>query len=90
MAPRGVADRVLLGLLPSSRGGWVTALAALKPRGGVLHLHENVKVSACTAAPFAISISCQSSSREQHQGSAFVLLCQAKPLCQSCSLLTHS
>lgn len=44
VAPQGVADRVLLGLLPSSKGGWATALAALKPQGGFLHLHENVKV----------------------------------------------
>lgn len=40
---QGVADRVSLGLLPSSQGGWQTALAALKPeQGGWLHLHHNV------------------------------------------------
>ncbi|GFR52770.1 hypothetical protein Agub_g15381, partial [Astrephomene gubernaculifera] len=39
----GLADRVLLGLLPSSRGGWEAAVRALKPdRGGWLHLHHNV------------------------------------------------
>ena len=38
-----VADRVSLGLLPSSQGGWETALAALKvDTGGWLHLHHNV------------------------------------------------
>lgn len=38
-----VADRVSLGLLPSSQGGWATALAALKAdTGGWLHLHHNV------------------------------------------------
>ena len=43
---QGVADRVLLGLLPSSREGWPVALAALKPStGGWLHLHHNVKDS---------------------------------------------
>ncbi|EFJ46547.1 hypothetical protein VOLCADRAFT_121064, partial [Volvox carteri f. nagariensis] len=42
-APGGVADRVLLGLLPSSRGGWEVAVRALKPdAGGWLHLHHNV------------------------------------------------
>lgn len=41
--PRAVADRVNLGLLPSSRGGWATAVAALKPAGGRLHIHENVR-----------------------------------------------
>ncbi len=33
VAPRGVADRVLLGLLPSSQGGWETAVAALGEKG---------------------------------------------------------
>lgn len=42
---QGVADRVLLGLLPSSRCAWRTALAALKEQGGWLHLHGNVKDS---------------------------------------------
>eukprot|EP00884_Botryococcus_braunii_P015600 jgi/Botrbrau1/2723/Bobra.0164s0003.1 len=42
VAPQGVADRVLLGLLPSSEEGWPAALAALKPSGGVLHVHHNV------------------------------------------------
>lgn len=40
---QGMADRVSLGLLPSSQGGWQTALEALKPDlGGWLHLHHNV------------------------------------------------
>eukprot|EP00210_Caulerpa_lentillifera_P009558 g9116.t1 len=43
VAPKSVADRVLLGLLPTSQGGWKTAIEALKPSGGWLHLHENVK-----------------------------------------------
>jgi len=42
-ALRGVADRVLLGLIPSSRGAWGTALAVLKPAGGALHVHHNVR-----------------------------------------------
>ena len=42
---QGVADRVLLGLLPSSRCAWRTALAALKEQGGWLYLHGNVKDS---------------------------------------------
>ena len=33
VAPRQVADRVMLGLLPSSQGGWPTAVAALKDTG---------------------------------------------------------
>lgn len=59
VAPKKQADRVLLGLLPTSQGGWKTAIEALKPTGlctlidlylmlsvflgGWLHLHENVK-----------------------------------------------
>ena len=42
---QGVADRVLLGLLPFSQRGWKAALAALKDEGGWLHLHNNVKDS---------------------------------------------
>lgn len=41
--PKGVADRVCLGLLPTSEGSWVTAVRALKSDGGTLHVHGNVK-----------------------------------------------
>ena len=34
---------MLLGLIPSSRPGWPTALGVLKPEGGMLHVHENVR-----------------------------------------------
>lgn len=37
-----VADRVLLGLIPSSEDGWPVAVRALKPTGGWLHVHANV------------------------------------------------
>lgn len=42
-APKGVADRVCLGLLPTSEGSWDTAVRALRTEGGVLHIHGNVK-----------------------------------------------
>ena len=42
VALAGVADRVNLGLLPSSEPGWPVAAAVLKPRGGMLHVHGNV------------------------------------------------
>lgn len=35
----GVADRVILGLLPSSEEGLEAALRVLSPRGGTLHVH---------------------------------------------------
>ncbi|CAO2842541.1 unnamed protein product [Amaranthus hypochondriacus] len=44
-SPKGVADRVSLGLLPSSEGSWVTAVRALRCEGGTLHIHGNVKDS---------------------------------------------
>lgn len=39
---RRTADRVSLGLLPSSEKGWPLAAQALKARGGWLHVHDNV------------------------------------------------
>ena len=42
-------DRVSLGLLPSSEGGWETAVSALKPSGGWLHIHGNVLVEEVSA-----------------------------------------
>ncbi|XWS18201.1 hypothetical protein CRYUN_Cryun32bG0022700 [Craigia yunnanensis] len=42
-APKGVAYRVCLGLLPSSEGSWLTAVRALRSEGGILHVHRNVK-----------------------------------------------
>ncbi|KAL0363221.1 UNVERIFIED_CONTAM: tRNA wybutosine-synthesizing protein 2/3/4 [Sesamum calycinum] len=42
-APKGVADRVCLGLLPSSECSWVTAVRALRDEGGMLHIHGNAK-----------------------------------------------
>ncbi|KAL8151209.1 hypothetical protein V2J09_021017 [Rumex salicifolius] len=42
-APRGVANRVCLGLIPSSECSWLTAVRALRDEGGILHIHGNVK-----------------------------------------------
>ncbi|XP_046558610.1 tRNA wybutosine-synthesizing protein 2 homolog [Haliotis rubra] len=43
VCPVDVADRVNLGLIPSSETGWPVACAALKSDGGgVLHIHGNV------------------------------------------------
>ena len=43
MAPKGVAHRVLLGLIPTSEKSWHTAVEALRPEGGILHVHANVR-----------------------------------------------
>eukprot|EP00980_Cylindrotheca_fusiformis_P022372 scaffold9262_cov107-Cylindrotheca_fusiformis.AAC.1 len=41
----GGVDRVSLGLLPSSEGGWRTAVRAIKDTGGSwLHIHANVPI----------------------------------------------
>ena len=40
---KGIADRCHLGLLPSSEAVWGLCLQALKPQGGWLHVHMNVK-----------------------------------------------
>lgn len=39
-APRGIADRVLMGYTVDTQRFLPTALAALKPEGGVVHYHE--------------------------------------------------
>eukprot|EP00795_Rhopilema_esculentum_P012873 gene12873-3622_t len=43
VAPKGIADRVNLGLIPSSHESWQAACEALNPtKGGWLHIHANV------------------------------------------------
>ena len=42
VAPVEVADRVLLGLIPTSEMSWATGVRALKASGGWMHIHENV------------------------------------------------
>ncbi|XP_023323390.1 tRNA wybutosine-synthesizing protein 2 homolog isoform X2 [Eurytemora carolleeae] len=46
VCPEGVADRVNLGLIPSSSISWKVAVNALKSSGGILHVHTNVEVKA--------------------------------------------
>lgn len=40
-----------LGLIPSSEAGWKTACRALKPQGGILHIHGNVTSHFETKSP---------------------------------------
>lgn len=42
VAPRGVADRVLLGILHVTHRYLPLALEVLKPEGGIIHYHESV------------------------------------------------
>jgi len=39
----GIADRVVLGLIPSSQPTWASAIKCLKPSGGIIHVHMNVE-----------------------------------------------
>ncbi|KAF1622497.1 hypothetical protein FQV09_0013246, partial [Eudyptes chrysolophus] len=48
---RNVADRVNLGLIPSSEQGWPVACRVLKGTGGVLHIHHNVETLPTPAPP---------------------------------------
>merc|ERR1712129_458490 len=41
-AAAGRCDRVMLGLIPTSRDGFPNAVAALRDSGGILHVHWNV------------------------------------------------
>lgn len=68
VAPQGVADRVCLGLLPSSRTGWATALRALKPAGGWLHVHENVLDKQAAAITDGIVQELQALADAMHRG----------------------
>ena len=46
VAPTGIADRINLGLIPSSEESWPSACKALNPStGGWLHIHANVTSS---------------------------------------------
>ncbi|NXU33894.1 TYW2 protein, partial [Drymodes brunneopygia] len=51
---RDVADRVNLGLIPSSEEGWPVACRVLKKdTGGVLHIHHNVETPPAPAPPLS-------------------------------------
>ncbi len=38
----GIADRIILGLIPSSQPSWGLAIKCIKPEGGIIHIHMNV------------------------------------------------
>jgi len=52
VAPRGEADRVLMGYTVDTHTFLPTALAALKPEGGVLHYHEACPAHLWRARPW--------------------------------------
>ena len=52
IAPKGVADRVLMGILHVTHRYLPLALEVLKPRGGVVHYHESVPSKLRFERPF--------------------------------------
>ncbi|XP_031980349.1 tRNA wybutosine-synthesizing protein 2 homolog isoform X2 [Corvus moneduloides] len=62
---RDVADRVNLGLIPSSEEGWPVACRILKKdTGGVLHIHHNVETPPAPAPPQAPALPAERGSPE--------------------------
>ncbi|NXN93153.1 TYW2 protein, partial [Rhinopomastus cyanomelas] len=60
-----VADRVNLGLIPSSEEGWPVACRVLKKRtGGVLHIHHNVETLAASDPPETLVVQAEQESAE--------------------------
>ena len=49
------ADRVVLGLLPSSKKAWPLAVNCLKPEGGILHVHMNCEEDSLKDGSFVTS-----------------------------------
>mmetsp|Transcript_4519 Transcript_4519/g.8345 ORF Transcript_4519/g.8345 Transcript_4519/m.8345 type:complete len:517 (-) Transcript_4519:1596-3146(-) len=71
-----LADRVSLGLLPSSEGGWRTAIRALKNRcGGWLHVHGNVPVKEAEGWALWVCRELSNFAREEGKGDNFIILC---------------
>lgn len=50
------ANRVLLGMLPSSERAWPTAVAVLSPAGGTLHIHANVPAADATVDAWGAAV----------------------------------
>ncbi|OQV12633.1 tRNA wybutosine-synthesizing protein 2/3/4 [Hypsibius exemplaris] len=74
VAPVGVADRVILGLIPSSEISWATACRCLKPdTGGVLHVHANVDVPKTVFPPSEVdtTVPADKASCKKQQFNAF-------------------
>ncbi|KAM9274296.1 tRNA wybutosine-synthesizing protein 2 homolog isoform 1-T2 [Morus bassanus] len=62
---RDIADRVNLGLIPSSEEGWPVACRVLKKgTGGVLHIHHNVETLPTPAPPQTLVLRAEQGSPE--------------------------
>jgi tRNA G37 N-methylase Trm5 len=70
-------DRVSLGLLPSSEGGWRTAVRALKTAsGGWLHIHGNVPVKEVDSWAFWVCDRLLTLIKEEDLPGCWIVLCE--------------
>ncbi|KAK0420732.1 hypothetical protein QR680_014850 [Steinernema hermaphroditum] len=51
VSPTGLADRVNMALIPTTRPHWLTACKCLKPKGGVIHIHETIRTMKKAKSP---------------------------------------
>jgi tRNA G37 N-methylase Trm5 len=69
-------DRVSLGLLPSSEGGWRTAVRAVRnATGGWLHVHANVPVKELDIWALWLCCCLRDFVREEEKPDSWVVLC---------------
>jgi tRNA G37 N-methylase Trm5 len=70
-----IFDRISLGLLPSSEGGWRTAIRGLKDCGGWLHIHANVPISEIKDWVLWTCSQLVSLASEEHRPEDWIALC---------------
>lgn len=68
-------DRVSLGLLPSSEGGWRSAIRAIKDSGGWLHIHGNVPIKEVDTWALWTCLRLNQISTEEERPRDWVVLC---------------
>jgi len=91
-----VADRVNLGLLPSSESSWSVACAALKSdSGGILHVHGNVtsgrqQTSHSTTLPACETLHCDGTASSAVSDQTIHCTVDDSELSQSTSAGSHS
>lgn len=68
VAPRRVATRVMLGLIPSAQVGYAAAVEALSDAGGCLHVHGNAGAGAQAAWAAGVAEQLQALARARRGG----------------------
>jgi len=69
------ADRVMLGLIPSSKRGWPVAVAVLKPSGGVLHVHGNIPTGNASRSKWGAQVAASIRAIAAEQGKQWFVTC---------------